>query len=151
MQIILYALWICCRENAYFFFKKVHLFWKYPVLKICWKQNSILLYTNTQPVFTWYHGQSWNINSCIRFLFAMYGSKMTFHIHQCFTDGDGLVNDPWMLPNHSVDGDYSCKHCKHGLWCVCDCKNGLWCVCIQEYVIFYTIFLLRKLFESFCL
>jgi len=32
--------------------------------------------------------------SCIRFLFAMYGSKMTFHTHQCFTDGDGLVNVP---------------------------------------------------------
>jgi len=39
---------------------------------------------------------------------------MTFHTHQCFTDGDGLVNDPCMLTNHSVDGDYSCKDCNMG-------------------------------------
>lgn len=44
-------------------FLKVHLFWKYPVLKTCWKQINILVNTNTQPVFTWCHGQLWNIKA----------------------------------------------------------------------------------------
>ena len=146
MQIIRYALWICCRENAYVFKKLIYFenirFWKYVENKIAYSYIQI-----HNPCL---HDTTVNRETSTA-VYVSYSPCMGPKWFSIFINVLLMVTDWWMtreccrIPLLMATTAVKTVNmgCGVFVWSSMDysCKE-------QEYVILYAIYMLRKFFES---